>query len=95
MPSGAGSREEGVTFTSEAPAQERQESPPVPPKPTKLDGITEVAKPITEPKAAKPIKAGSVKGKARSAQSKEPLSTGAKAKKTRGTGSKRKGKASQ
>ncbi|MGB6312315.1 MAG: hypothetical protein WBG13_07095, partial [Pseudolabrys sp.] len=88
-------REEGIAFTSEAPAEVASEPPPVLPKPTRPDDIAELAKPITEPKAAKPRKAGTVKGNAKSAQSKEPRSTGAKAKGSRAKGSKRKGKASQ
>ena len=74
---------------SEAPARERLESPPVPPKPTKLDDIAEVAKPIIESKAAKPRKAGTAKGKAGSAMCKEPRFAAVKAKGPKVKGSKR------
>ncbi|MGC2584676.1 MAG: hypothetical protein WA445_00140 [Pseudolabrys sp.] len=48
------------------------EPPPVLPKPTGPDDIAELAKPITEPKAGKPRKAGTMSGNAKAAQSKEP-----------------------
>src|SRR5262249_24441815 len=62
--SGAGPREEGITFTSEAPAQERPESPAVPPEPTKLPDVGDAAQQTTLPKA-KPKKPA-IKGKVKS-----------------------------
>jgi hypothetical protein len=65
LPSGAGLREEGVTFTSEEPAQAHEGSMPVSPAPTnQIQAEDEVvARPIAAPEAAKPRKAGSAKGK--------------------------------
>ncbi|MFZ0101701.1 MAG: hypothetical protein WAL49_05395, partial [Pseudolabrys sp.] len=48
----------------EEPAQERSEPLPVLPTPTQLVEIKDVAELIAEPEAARPRKAGAVKGKA-------------------------------
>ena len=77
------------------PAQERLESPPVPPEPTKLPDVGDAVRQITLPKA-KPRKAAA-KGKVKSAtaDAKETKSARVKAKRPKVQGPKRRGKAGQ
>ena len=77
------------------PAQERPESPPVPPEPTKLPDVRDAGQQTTLPKA-KPKKAA-IKGKVRSgaADPEETKAARVKAKSPKAKGPKRKGKEGQ
>ena len=93
-----GFREEGIAFKSKEPAEVASEPLPVLPKSTRAPEVRHCRaadKPTTEPKAAKPRKAGTMRGNAKSAiQSKnrslrprKPKGRGRKARSAKGKAS--------